>query len=76
MNALVINCSPVRDGATAEIVKIVSDCLGERYSTECACIDDYDITVATDPLLPGVQALSHHGGMRPARRRRRAHGPV
>ena len=43
MNALVINCSPVRDGATAEIVKIVSDCLGERYSTECACIDDYDI---------------------------------
>lgn len=43
MNALVINCSPVRDGATAEIVKIVSNCLGGRYSTECACVDDYDI---------------------------------
>ncbi len=25
MNALIINCSPVRTGATAEIVKIVSE---------------------------------------------------
>ena len=27
MNALVMNCSPVRSGATAEIVHIVSECL-------------------------------------------------
>lgn len=43
MNALVINCSPVRNGATAEIVKIVSGCLRGKYSVECVCIDDYDI---------------------------------
>lgn len=43
MNALVINCSPVRDGATAEIARTVADCLGGKYSTECVCIDDYDI---------------------------------
>ncbi len=33
MNALVINCSPVRTGATAEIVKIVSRKLAEKYGT-------------------------------------------
>ena len=43
MNALVINCSPVRDGATAEIVKIVSKCLGARYEVSSICIDDFDI---------------------------------
>lgn len=42
MNALVINCSPVRTGATAEIVKIVSRKLAEKYGTKCICIDDYD----------------------------------
>ena len=31
MNALIMNCSPVRNGATAEIVKTVSDCLKEKY---------------------------------------------
>ncbi len=41
MNVLVINCSPVRNGATAEIVKIVSEQLGSRYETKTACIDDY-----------------------------------
>lgn len=30
MNALVINCSPVRTGATAEIVKIVSERLSVK----------------------------------------------
>ena len=40
-NALVINCSPVRVGATAEIVKMVSDYLSERYSVRSICIDDY-----------------------------------
>lgn len=31
MNALIINCSPVRTGATAEIVKIVTEQLSTRY---------------------------------------------
>ena len=30
MNVLVMNCSPVRDGATAEIVRIVSEDLKNR----------------------------------------------
>ncbi len=29
MNALIINCSPVRNGATAEIVNIVADIPGQ-----------------------------------------------
>lgn len=41
MNALVINCSPVRNGATAEIVKIVSESLSGRYNVKSICIDDY-----------------------------------
>lgn len=41
MNALVINCSPVRSGATAEIVKIVSECLREKNTVKSICIDDY-----------------------------------
>ena len=41
MKALVINCSPVRNGATAEIVRIVSEQLSARYKTKAVCIDDY-----------------------------------
>ena len=41
MNALIVNCSPVKTGATAEIVKIVSDTLSGAYKTKCICIDDY-----------------------------------
>ena len=41
MNALVINCSPVRNGATAEIVNIISTELSTRYDTKSICIDDY-----------------------------------
>ena len=41
MKALVINCSPVRNGATAEIVKIISGELGTRYEVKSICIDDY-----------------------------------
>ena len=41
MKALVINCSPVRNGATAEIVRIVSEDLSARYETKSICIDDY-----------------------------------
>lgn len=43
MKALVINCSPVRNGATAEIVKIVSDILRVSYDVRSICIDDYEI---------------------------------
>ena len=42
MNALIINCSPVRTGATAEIVRSVSDQLSSSYNTKAVCIDDYD----------------------------------
>ena len=41
MKALVINCSPVRTGATAEIVNIIAGEIGARYDTKCICIDDY-----------------------------------
>ncbi len=44
MKALVMNCSPVRNGATAEIVNIVSKCLKERYEVRSICIDDFDIS--------------------------------
>ena len=41
MKALVINCSPVKTGATAEIARIISSCLAEKYETKAVCIDDY-----------------------------------
>ena len=41
MKVLIINCSPVRTGATAEIVKIIDGELSTRYDTKCICIDDY-----------------------------------
>ena len=41
MRALIINCSPVRDGATAEIVRIAERELSGRYETNAVCIDDY-----------------------------------
>lgn len=44
MNALIINCSPVRTGATAEIVKIVSEQLAQRCNTKNICIDDYEFS--------------------------------
>lgn len=43
MKALIMNCSPVRNGATAEIVKIVCDCLKKRYDVKSICIDDFHI---------------------------------
>ena len=41
MNALVINCSPVRNGATAEIVELVFEQLSAKYDVKKVCIDDY-----------------------------------
>ena len=43
MNALIINCSPVKNGATAEIVKIAEECIKEKYDTTTVCIGDYKI---------------------------------
>ena len=44
MNALVINCSPVKNGATAEIVHTVSENLRKRYEVKEICIDDYSFS--------------------------------
>ena len=41
MKALVMNCSPVRNGATARIVEVVSKKLEEKYEVRSICIDDY-----------------------------------
>ena len=41
MQALIINCSPVRTGATAEIVNLISEQLSNKYSVKSICIDDY-----------------------------------
>ena len=43
MNILIINCSPVRNGATAEIVKLVRDYVEAGNDVNTVCIDDYDI---------------------------------
>ena len=43
MNILVINCSPVKTGATAEIVKLVSQFVNEGNQVKTVCIDDFDI---------------------------------
>lgn len=57
MNALVINCSPVRTGATAEIVKLVSDQLSVKYSVKSICIDDYAIALRTGPNMPECERI-------------------
>ncbi len=43
MNILVINCSPVRNGATAEIVKLVDSFVRQGNEVHTVCIDDYHI---------------------------------
>lgn len=43
MNTLIMNCSPVKDGATAEIVELVGQYLEQNNLVKCICIDDYDI---------------------------------
>ncbi len=40
---LLVNCSPVKDGATAEIVKIAALYLSGLGDIKSICIDDYDI---------------------------------
>ena len=43
MKLLVINCSPVRNGATAEIVRRVCQSVREGNEVRSICIDDYNI---------------------------------
>ncbi len=43
MNILVINCSPVKNGATAEIVKLVCRYVNYGNEVRTICIDDYDV---------------------------------
>ncbi len=43
MNVLLINCSPVKNGATAEIINVVNSLLETKYDIRNICIDDYEI---------------------------------
>ncbi len=43
MNVLIMNCSPVRNGATAKIKEIVAECMCEIHEVKNICIDDFDI---------------------------------
>lgn len=43
MNILIINCSPVMNGATAEIANTVSRYLQNGNTVKTICIDDFDI---------------------------------
>ncbi len=43
MKILLINCSPVRNGATAEIVNIVKEFVSSSNEVRSICIDDYKI---------------------------------
>ncbi len=44
MKALIINCSPVKTGATAEIVRLVSERISGKFDVKAVCIDDYDFS--------------------------------
>lgn len=43
MKVLLVNCSPVKNGATAEIVRTVHAVLETEHEIRSICIDDYDI---------------------------------
>ena len=43
MKLLVINCSPVRTGATAEIVRLIASFAAPEHEVRTVCIDDYKI---------------------------------
>lgn len=47
MKVLIINCSPVRTGATAEIVRTAEEVLREKHETRTICIDDYRFSFCT-----------------------------
>lgn len=41
--ALIVNCSPVRHGATARIAEVIADALAVRFEVASVCIDDYRV---------------------------------
>ncbi len=43
MKILLVNCSPVKNGATAEVIKTAAAFLSSGGEVKCICIDDYDI---------------------------------
>ena len=43
MNALVVNCSPVKNGATAYITELITGELARRCDAKSICIGDYDL---------------------------------
>lgn len=43
MNVLIVNCSPVRNGATAEIVKTIQAFMSVSHQVQSICIDDFSI---------------------------------
>lgn len=43
MNILIVNCSPVKNGATAEIVSLVGTYTKRNNRIRCICIADFDI---------------------------------
>lgn len=43
MNILIINCSPVKNGATAEIAKLVELACQSGNEVKSVCIDDFEI---------------------------------
>ena len=45
MKILIINCSPVRNGATAEIINIVKDYVSIGNEVRNICIDDYEVSL-------------------------------
>ena len=47
MRGLVINCSPVKNGATAEIVRIVTEQLADKMTVKSICIDDFQFGFCT-----------------------------
>ena len=47
MKALILNCSPVRTGATAAVAGIVAQALSGRYGIRSVCIDDYRFSFCT-----------------------------
>ena len=45
MKILIVNCSPVRNGATAEIANIVKNNVNAGNEVRSICIDDYEIAL-------------------------------
>ena len=47
MKVLIVNCSPVKNGATARIIQIAKEELIKRYEVKDVCIDDYRFSFCT-----------------------------